>query len=537
VTGERVDAVVVGAGAAGAVVSLRLAEAGIRVVCLEQGRWHDPGEYPGQYADWELVTGKQWSADPNVRQLPEDYPLNTEHAEVVPLMFNAVGGSTLLYAADWPRLTPGDFRVRTLDGVADDWPLTYAELEGCYDRTDRDMGVSGLAGDPAYPPGVDPPLPPLPIGREGMTVARAQHRLGRHWWPGRSAILSAPYQGRHPCAQWGTCMQGCPEGAKASTDVTHWPRAIRLGVRLVTGARVHRVDVGPTGLATGVTYLDADGAEHHQAADVVILAGNAIGSPRLLLMSAQAGHPDGLANSSGLVGRRLMMHPFAVVTGTFDERFDTWRGHVGIRIASMEFYETDTDRGFVRGAKWSMAPSTGGPLNAALPTRAGSATWGPEHHLVVRRRFGHMLSWGIFGEDLPDEANRVDLDPELTDSAGLPAPRVTYAVSDNSRRLLDFHCARAAESFAEAGAHTIDSNPLLRQSGWHILGTARMGTDPATSVVDPWGRTHDVANLFVVDGSVFVTSGGVNPTSTICALALRFADRMVAGRADQRVPA
>jgi choline dehydrogenase-like flavoprotein len=270
---------------------------------------------------------------------------------------------------------------------------------------------------------------------------------------------------------------------------------------------------------------------------VVVVAGNAIGTARLLLLSAGPGHPDGLANSSGLVGRRLMMHPFAVVTGTFNEHFETWRGHVGVRIASFEFYETDTDRGFVRGAKWSMAPSTGGPLNAAMPARAGKAVWGAGHHAMVRRRFGHMLSWGIFGEDLPDERNRVELDPSLTDPAGLPAPKVSYRISENSRRLLGFHTARAAESLQEAGAHTIDINPMLRQSGWHIMGTARMGDDPATSVVNPWGRTHDVGNLYVVDGSVFVTSGGVNPTSTICALALRFADQMVTARADQRVPA
>jgi choline dehydrogenase-like flavoprotein len=536
-TRDRADVVIVGAGAAGGVAGLRLAEAGLEVVCLEQGRWHDPADYPGQYADWELVTGKQWSADPNVRQLPEDYPLDTSRAEVTPLMFNAVGGSTVLYAADWPRMLPSDFRVRSLDGVADDWPLSYAQLEPYYDRTDRQMGVSGLAGDPAYPPGSDPPLPPLPIGPEGMAVARAHNRLGRHWWPGRSAILSAPYQARRPCVQWGTCMQGCPEGAKASTDVTHWPKAIEYGARLITGARAHRIAVGSDGLASGVEYLDEDGHEHFQPAAVVVLAANAIGTARLLLMSAQAGHPDGLANSSGMVGRRLMMHPFAVVTGTFEQRFDTWRGHVGIRIASLEYYETDERRGFVRGAKWSMAPSTGGPLNAALPARAGAAVWGAAHHRVVRERFGHMLSWGIFGEDLPDGDNRVELDPDLTDGSGLPAPRVTYRVSDNSRRLLAFHCARAAESLTEAGARTIDSNPMLRQAGWHILGTARMGTDPSTSVVDPSGRTHDVENLFVVDGSVFVTSGGVNPTSTICALALRCADQMAANRADQRVPA
>lgn len=534
-SGESPDVLIVGAGASGGVVGLRLASAGFTVTCLEQGRWHDRTEYPGQYSDWELVTAKQWSADPNTRQLSEDYPINTDDAEVVPLMYNAVGGSTILYAADWPRLLPSDFAVRSLDGVADDWPLTYRDLEPYYDRIDRQMGVSGLGGDPAYPPGEDPPLPPLPIGSGAMAVARAHDRMGWHWWPGRNAILSAAYQGRRPCVQWGTCMQGCPEGAKASTDLTHWPQAIERGAKVITGARVHRITVGPDGLANGAEYIDTEGREQFQPANVVVVAANAIGTARLLLNSAQRGWPDGLANSSGMVGRRLMMHPFGVVTGVFEDKFETWRGHVGCRITSLQFYETDESRGFVRGAKWSMAPSTGGPLNAAMPERTGEAVWGPEHHRVVRERFGHSLTWGIFGEDLPDSSNRVQLDPVLTDSSGIPAPRISYHVSGNSRRLLQFQVERASESLREAGAKNVYANPMMRYSGWHLMGTARMGADPATSVVDTWGRSHDVANLFIVDGSVFVTSGGVNPTSTICALALRFADRMVTTRTSQKV--
>lgn len=534
--GRRAEVLVVGAGASGGVVARRLAEAGFDVVCLERGRWHEPIEYPGQYDDWELLTAKQWSADPNVRQLPEDYPIVTDDAEVVPLMYNAVGGSTILYAADWPRMLPSDFRTSSLDGVGDDWPLSYAELEPYYDRIDHAMGVSGLGGDPAYPSLTDPPLPPLPVGDGGMAVARAHDRLGWHWWPGRNAILSAPHDGRRPCVQWGACMQGCPEGAKASTDITHWPAAIAHGARLVTGARVTRIMTDDSGLATGAEYVDEAGRERFQPADVVIMAANAVGTSRLLLQSSSQRHPEGLANSSGLVGRRLMMHPFAVVTGIFEDAFPTWRGHVGCRITSLQFYESDPDRGFVRGAKWSMAPSTGGPLNAAMPSRAGEAVWGAEHHATVAERFGHALSWGIFGEDLPDHDNRVTLDPATTDDVGMPAPRIEYAVGDNSRRLLDFHRDRAEESLLEAGAHRIESAPLLRESGWHIMGTARMGDDPSTSVVDRWGRAHDVPNLFVVDGSVFVTSGGVNPTSTIMALALRTADHMVATRTAQQVP-
>jgi choline dehydrogenase-like flavoprotein len=536
-TTERADVLVVGAGAAGGVVGRRLAEAGFRVVCLEQGRWPDRDAYPGRKPDWELQAQKQWSPDPNVRRDPADYPVDAEESDIVPLMFNGVGGSMILYAGDWPRLTPSDFRVRTLDGVADDWPLSYEELEPWYDRVAREVGVSGLAGDPAYPEGAELPLPPLPLGDGILDVVRAHDRLGWHWWPAPSAILSAPYRGRRPCAQWGTCMQGCPESAKASTDVVHWPEAIERGARVITGARVTRLVMGPGGLARGAEWVDENGAVQLTEADVVVLAANAVGSARLLLASAGPGFPDGLANSSGLVGKRLMMHPFAVVTGVFERSFSTWKGNVGSRIHSLQFYETDASRGFVRGAKWSLAPSTGGPLNAAMPARAGEAVWGPEHHRRVRERFGHCLSWGIFGEDLPDERNRVELDPELADAAGTPAPKVVYRISENSRRLLAFHVERARESLLEAGAVRVDALSPMRGAGWHMLGTARMGVDPAASVVDPWGKTHDVDNLYVVDGSVFVTAGGVNPTNTICSLALRFADALVERRREQRVPA
>jgi choline dehydrogenase-like flavoprotein len=537
VSAGRADVLIVGAGAAGGVVGRRLAEAGFKVVCLEQGDWPDRHDYPGSKPDWELQARKQWSPDPNVRQNAADYPINAEDSDIVPLMFNGVGGSTILYTGDWPRMTPSDFRVRTLDGIADDWPLTYEELEPFYDRIARDVGVSGLAGDPAYPEGADLPLPALPLGDGTIDVVRAHDRLGWHWWPAPNAILSAPYHGRHPCAQWGSCMQGCPEGAKASTDITHWPEAIANGARVVTGTRVTRVVAARNGLVTGAEYVDETGTTHLAEGDVVVLAANAIGTARLLLASAGSEFPDGLANSSGLVGRRLMMHPFAVVTGVFEQFIETWKGNVGSRIHCLQFYETDTDRGFVRGAKWSMAPSTGGPMNAAMPARAGEAVWGPEHHRRVRERFGHCLSWGIFGEDLPEEDNRVELDPELCDAVGAPAPKVVYATSENSRRLLDFHVERARESLLEAGARRVDSLTLMRDAGWHLLGTARMGGDPATSVVDPWGKAHDVDNLYVVDGSVFVTAGGVNPTNTISSLALRFADGLVERRSHQRVPA
>jgi choline dehydrogenase-like flavoprotein len=527
---DPVDVLIVGAGVAGAVVAKRLVEAGLSVVCLEQGDWPDRASYRGAEDDWELTARRQWSSAPNVRRAPADYPVDVSDSDLGVLNFNGVGGGMILYAAQWPRLMPSDFRVRSLDGVADDWPLTYGALAPYYERTDAQIGVSGLGGNPAYPPGADPPLPPLPIGRAGMLLARAHDRLGWHWWPDSNAILSAPYEGRHQCVQRGTCMQGCGEGAKASTDLTHWPQAVAAGARLVTGARVRRLVTDRRGLVRGAEWVDGDGGEHFQGADLVLCAANGIGTARLLLASASDAHPDGLANSSGLVGRRLMLHSLATVLGVFDDDLESWQGQKGSTIQSMEFYETDESRGFVRGARWALG-GAGGPLAAAL---ANGGTWGPEHHRAFRERFGRTAQWGLIGEDLPDEENRVELSPDLVDSSGIAAPRIVYRIPENTRRLMEWNIERTEESLREAGAHAVEVNRFPPNG--HFMGTARMGTDPATSVVDTWGIAHDVPNLGVVDGSIFVTAGAANPTSTICALALRAADHLVAHRRDFPVP-
>lgn len=532
---ESVDVLIIGAGASGAVAARRLAADGVDVLCMEQGDWPDPMEYPGAKPEWEVSGLKQWHASPNVRGGSADYPIDAGEAEMTPLMYNAVGGSTILYGAHWPRFTPSDFRVRTLDGIGDDWPLSYSELEPFYDRADADFGVAALEGDPAYPPGTTPPLPPLPIGSVGRRVARAHNALGWHWWPGPNAILSRPYRGRRPCVQRGVCGWGCGEGAKASTDVTHWPDAMRNGARLVTGARVREIPLAANGCAAGAIYFDSAGVERFQPADVVLLAANAVGTARLLLLSASARFPDGLANRSGLVGRRLMMHPFTRVIGFFDEQFASWQGQWGQSVQSMEFYETDTARGFVRGAKWNLVPS-GGPLGAALFPWPGERRWGREIHRHVERWIGHAAIWGITAEDLPEEGNRVTIAPHLTDAHDIPAPKVTYHVAENARRILAFNVARAEESLMAAGAASTLSLPLMPEFGWHLLGTARMGVDPETSVVDRWGRAHDVPNLYVMDGSTFVTGASVNPTPTIAALALRNVEHLLATRHGQPVP-
>jgi choline dehydrogenase-like flavoprotein len=522
---EPVDVLIVGAGAAGAACAWSLAETRMNILCLEQGDWMNPATYPGMRSDWEVRQLGDFALSPNARGRREDYPVNDSASPIQVSMFNAVGGSTIMYAAHFPRFHPSDFRVKTLDGVADDWPLDYQRLAPYYDINAHMMGVSGLAGDPMYPP-KEVPLPPVALGKLGETLAKGFNRLGWHWWPSDSAITTQEHEGRAPCINAGTCLLGCPQGAKASADITYWPAALRQGVRLQTRCRVREITVNDTGMADGVIYYDADGIERRQPAHVVVLACNGIGTPRLLLNSRSTRFPDGLANRSGWVGKNLMFHPYAMVMGVFAEPLEGYKGPTGCCIMSQEFYETDRSRGFVRGYSFEIVRSLG-PVSSALQgLQLGRLPWGADHHRAFSQLFGRTAGMVAICEDLPEASNRVTLDPDLTDADGIPAPKVTYRLSENSRTMLTHAVARAREVLDAAGAKETFVEAPLPFAGWHLMGTARMGTDANTSVVNEWGRCHDVRNLFIIDGSIFVTAAAVNPTNTIQALALYIADTM-----------
>ena len=522
-----VEVLVVGAGATGAAAAWRLAGAGREVLCLEQGGWVDPATYPALRPDYELHRLGAWSGNPNVRRLDWDYPVNEDDSPISPLMYNAVGGSTIVWAAHWPRMRPSDFRVRTLDGVADDWPLSYWDLESYLDLNDHIMGVAGLAGDPANPPRSPRPTPPLPIGVQGHTLVRGFEKLGWHWWPADAAILSADYDGRQSCNYCGPCDLGCSRQAKASVDYTYWPKALALGVKLRSNARVRTVTVDDSGNASGVEYYDTEGHLRFQPAGRVVLAANGIGTARLLLNSTSRRFPTGLANSSGLVGRNLMFHPFGSIQGVFAEPVHGTLGPQSCNLISQEFYETDLSRGFVRGYTFQV-PRGISPVGLATGGWTGvRVPWGSRHHQSFSERFEHVITISLIGEDLPEAHNRVELDPKLADRHGIPAPKLSYQLSENSRRMMAHAAAHAEEVLRAAGAVDVYGNPQRRNSGWHLMGTARMGTDPATSVVNAAGRVHDVPNLYIVDGSIWVTCGAVNPTSTMQALALFIADKML----------
>ena len=371
------------------------------------------------------------------------------------------------------------------------------------------MGVSGLAGDPAYPPKSARPMPPIPLGRLGMATARGFDALGWHWWPVDAAVNSLAYDGRTACNHCGPCLIGCVNGAKASTDVTYWPKAIASGVELRPDSIVQQV-VLEAGRATGVTYRDGEGREHWQPAAYVAVAGNGIGTARLLLAS-------GL--TSPALGRNLMYHPAAYLRGMFKEELDGPVGPVGCAIYSHEFYETDASRGFRRGIHLQVTRE-----NALLVQAMRlQPNWSRQGLDKLKEEFRHSAVVLVQPEDMPEAHNRVSLTSEIQPD-GLPGVRLDYKVSDECRRSIDFGMARAEEMLRAAGAWRIEYLPLAPMTGWHLLGTARMGSDPATSVTDGRGRCHEVTNLLVADGSLFTTVGAVNPGSTIGALGLKIAE-------------
>ena len=520
---DPVDVLIIGAGASGAAVAWSLADTRMNIVCLDQGDWINPTDYPTTGQDWE--SRPDFSMSPNTRGRVTDYPINDAESPIKIANFNGVGGGTILYMAHFPRFHPSDFRTKTLDGVADDWPIDYTALEPYFDENDRMMGVAGLAGDPGCAPH-NPPLPPVPLGKLGETVATGFNALGWHWWPSDSAIATAPYDGRDQCVNLGACASGCAQGAKASTDITYWPHAIRSGVELRTRCRVREITVDANNMAKGVVYYDADGVEHEQRAEVVILACNGIGTPRLLLNSTSPQFPNGLANSSGLVGRNLMLHAMAATQGTFAERLSGYAGPIGCALWSKEFYETDTARGFVRGYTMEILRGNGPVAAAQTGMMTSQIPWGPGHHQAFAERFDTSATIVAVCEDLPEETNTVTLDPRLVDSNGMPAARINYTLGENSKRMLAHAGQRSVEILQAAGATHAGPPVTTGVASGHCMGTARMGMDPTQSVVNEWGRSHDVRNLFIVDSSIFVTSGGVNPTSTLQAVALYVADSM-----------
>ncbi len=524
------DAVVIGAGPTGAAAAWRLATQGIGVVLLDRGDWLDPAALGRDSPRWELERAGRWSSNPNIRRGRDDIPVDDADSPIKPMFGNAIGGSSLFWTAHVPRFRPEDFRMRTLDGVGDDWPIGYDDLVPYYALCEERWGVAAIPGDPASPPHGESAKRLPTIGANGRRIAAVLDRLGWHWWPVDLVVgRDADDAGTAHCTHIGPCDLGCPSRQRSGADRAFVRDAIAAGARVLPRARVQRLALDAQGNVAAAICRNDDG-EFRVTGARFLVAANGMGTPRLLLLSACGAFPEGLANRSGLVGRNLMLHPYARVDGLFDEPLGTWVAGEKAGLVSLQFYSTDRRRDFVRGVKLQLG-GTPAPVGVASGQVVGTALpWGEAHHRAFEARFDHICGFTVCAEDLAEPENRIALSDRLADADGLPAPRMIYRVSENSRRALDFGLDRATEVLTQAGARATFRTPLRDQAGFHLMGTARMGTDPERSVVDPFGRAHDVANLFVIDASAFVTSAAINPTATAQALALRTADHIVATR-------
>ena len=523
------DFVIVGSGAAGGVLAKELAEAGLRVVVLEQGPYLKNNDF--EHDELKVMFRYGITNDPRVQ--PVTYrPTESDQARIGGTIQYAklVGGGSVHFTANYWRFHEIDFVERsTLGPISgsslDDWPFTYAELEPYYTKAEWDLGISGLAGaNPFDPPRSKPyPLPPMPVKSSGVLFERATRRLGWHPFPAPLAILSRPYMGRNACQHCGFCIAiGCEHNAKSSTLAATIPRAEATGrCEIRPHSTVFRVETDRHGRASGVLYYNREGKERRQKAKAVILSCNGAETPRLLLLSESARFPHGLANSSGLVGKNLMFNGWSLAQGQLFLPLNEFKSVMTTRMIQ-DFYDVDPHRGFYGGggldARFDAYPIFFA-LNNVPP---GKPRWGPEFKQWVRAAYTRTLMIEGHSTSLPVEANSISLDPAVKDAWGLPAMRVTNNDHPDDLKMRQFLVDRSLEVLAEAGAQDNWALPITIQDGSnHLLGTCRMGNDPRSSVVDKFHRSHDVPNLFVCDGSSLVTGGRGQPTCTIQALAYR----------------
>ena len=531
---ETVDFVVVGSGPAGSVIARELSQAGFTVLVMEQGPRFTPSDFEHDELKYYYLHGI--TNDPAVS--PQTFR-RTPDSEAVRLGGNPltyarmVGGSGNHFTANFWRFHEIDFHERSVLGPISgtgfaDWPITYQEMEPYYTKVEWDVGVSGLAGSsPFDPPRTKPyPMPPLPVKSSGVLLEKGARKMGWHAYPAPMAIVSQPYRGRPACVNCGFCIgYGCEVMAKSSPLYTMIPEAEETGrCEVRTASYVFRVATNEKGRATGVHYFDKDKREQFQKARAVVLSANGAETPRLLLNSANAQFPHGLANSSGMVGKHLMFNQGAGVGAEFEHALNEYKSVQVTRVVH-DFYDSDPKRGFYGGGGID-ARIGAQPVGWALASGGDMPRWGAPLKARLEAFPRSMIAAGHC-TSLALENNSVSIDPTLKDAWGIPAIRVTYKDHPDDLKMSKFLQDRAAEIMDAAGAKKIYRAEVSeRGGGVHLLGTCRMGNDPATSVIDKYHRTHDVKNLFLCDGSSFVTSGRGQPTMTIQALAFRAADHI-----------
>jgi choline dehydrogenase-like flavoprotein len=520
---DAVDVCIVGCGAAGSVLARELAERKLSVVVLDAGPWVRREDIPTPRFDWELHLFDFHPSD----ERRDRITLAPGSNRFSIARFKGVGGSTMRWEGFSTRMHPGDLRRQTICGVGADWPLEYADLEPHYDRVETILGVAGTRDSKFDPPRGPYPNPPLEFSCAVQQVKAGCDELGLHTAHAPMAILTRPTETRLPCNYCGGCWWGCFMGALSNMGQTYVPLARTAGAEIRARCTVARIVMEQSGKrARGVEYFDESGKLDMQSARAIAVCGNGVETPRLLLLSATADHPDGLANSSGVLGRYFSGHTLVEAHGLLEQRVDGYRGpNIGGMV--QDFYDHDDNRSFLGGYLIALRNGEGGPLQFHQRWMRRKGLFGEALIRGMNETFGHSLNISAYGETLPQEGNQVSLDKEATDIFGLPVPRIRTVLGGNEKRM-QAHMGWTLHSILDAaGADQIGVEVYDSIMGTHLLGTCRMGTDPKTSVTDPFGHTHDVTNLFIADGSLFPCGTPANPTLTILALATRVALGMV----------
>jgi len=501
--------VVIGTGAGGGVLSNELAQRGVSVVALEAGGRYLPEDYVND--EWASFGQLAWL---DARTTSGDWRVAKDFSGLPAWIVKAVGGTTTHWAGASLRFQSHEWKAKTNYGNVQganllDWPIDGDEMDPWYTLAENKLGVTRTGGRPGLP------------GNNNFKVFEAgAKKLGyKEVHTGRMAINSEEYDSRTACQQTGFCFQGCKWGAKWSSAYTDIPRGEATGnLEVRERAHVLKIEHDKSGKVTGVVYADKDGNQHMQKARAVCVAGNSFESPRLLLNSASSMFPDGLANSSGQVGRNYMRHMTGSVYAVFDKPVRFWRGTTMAGIVQDEA-KHDPSRGFVGGYELETL-ALGLPFMAAFLDPGG---WGREFTTALDQ-YENMAGMWIVGEDMPQETNRVTLNHDVKDQYGLPVPNVHFDDHPNDIAMRNHAYTQGAAIYDAVGATRTFPTPPYPST--HNLGTNRMSENPRDGVVNKWGRTHDIPNLFVSDGSQFTTGAAENPTLTIVALAIRQADHI-----------
>ncbi len=558
---EKTDVVIVGMGAVGGVIAAELSKAGMKVIGLERG----PRLKTADFTLDELRYFQRQDLRPDTKRQPVTWRPNANaRAARLPVQNNGnqAGGGTVHYGAVSWRLHEDDFRARSntierygmsaipADSSLADWPLSYAELEPFYDKAEYDLGVAGKAGNLQgrkieggnifeAPRQREYPLPPLQRDQSSALFESGANKLGYHPFSTPHAIITQPYKGRPACTNCTYCQTfGCYIGAKSSILVTKLPEADASGnFTLKTGATCYRVNSDSNGKrVTGVSYFGPDGSDNTIEAEMVILGTFIYDNSRLLLLSKTDKHPNGLANASGHVGKHIMAHMMGNVNVGFDDRHvNIFMGPSAQKHALDDFNADNFDHGgigFIRGAQISISTGNleGGPISATtMAPPPGVPLWGAAYRDFLAKYFARHAVINAQTENLPYGDQTIDLDPEVRDAWGLPAPRLTYDWRrPNEVSRVEFMMKKMEELGHAMGASKVWRAPLSPgMPGAHHEGGTRMGNDPNTSVVNKYGQTWDIPNLFVIGSSTFPSMSGFNPTLTIEALAFFSADAIV----------